>query len=192
MTEVLKNCLSVKNKLCLLVHATLKSILVPLGSCRGWRANDSVEAKLIWLAKRFNDSGIHHNFIDYTTSLPLGRRDAVWERQRSSSSHAVCVVLGSPAPIPAPRGWRGRWSWMLVQHCPQHLFCTMFTSEVSSGQGWAATEPRWWLAPSNRSLISCFAAPLLELTISRTRLRCCSGQCGWSHFIYIHYSRKLR
>lgn len=114
MTEVLQNCLSIKNKLYLFVHATLKSILVSLGSCRGWRANDSVEAKWIWIAKHLNDRCC--DSIDYTTALSLGRHDAVWERRRSSSSRAGC---GSGLPWAPPHSPRlERWSWTLVQRSP--------------------------------------------------------------------------
>lgn len=160
----------------------LKEICLLSISCGGWSANDSVEAKWIWIARHFNHRCC--NFLNYITSLSLGGHDAGWQAQHSGSSPAV---HGSGVPMAHPHSLRlERWAGSLVQALgvpppPQYIFCTIcLPFKCPQLQDWAATGPHWWSAPSSQTITACFAAPLLELTICFfghfwTCLHCCSG-----------------
>lgn len=114
------------------MHLVSKCILGSLRSCCGWRANNSIEAKWIWIAKHFNHRCCH--FITYITFLSHRRRDVAWDRQSRGSSH----VHGSRVFWAHPHSswcWRGFLD-SDADTPPLHpLLCTVFTSEASSSTG---------------------------------------------------------
>lgn len=67
------------------MHLVSKYIWGSLRGCCCWRANNSMEAKWIWIAKHFNHRCC--NFITYTISLSRGRHDVAWDRHSSGSSY---------------------------------------------------------------------------------------------------------